>query len=412
MIYNEHAWTKAANLLIINSPPPVGYSYCTPAGPSGDANSCGTWNDSKTAYHNSLYLENWMAEFPEYAKHDIYIIGESYAGIYVPTLVREILNNATSVIKPQLKGMAIGDGCVGTDVLCGDNNGSGPGPYYMLKFFGGHGQFSDKLYDEIMDKCPRDQLIGYNGLKVTDENCTKLIEKAQKEMGGYFEYSLYDDCWYNNDVEPPTFLNQSKGYWGPPKFPGMENIDTSLLKSLQGGLNDYPCGGVAASFKWLNHELVKEAINVDKDAVIFSGDNGDGFTYNMTEKNLLPFYKELVTNTSIRVLVYNGDTDPCLDSLSGQNWTTSLGFKETQEWRPWTIDGKQYMGGYVTRYENDFDFLTIRGSGHMVPEYKPKVTLEFLEKWLKGEEWLAYNATADLSAEAPGDLDLSEEFIQ
>jgi hypothetical protein len=120
----------------------------------------------------------------------------------------------------------------------------------------------------------------------------------------------------------------------------MENIDTALLKSLQGGLNDYPCGGVAASFKWLNHELVKEALNVPKDAVIFSGDNGDGFTYNMTEKNLLPFYQELVTNTSIRVLVYNGDTDPCLDSLSGQNWTSSLGFTQTQEWRPWTIDGK------------------------------------------------------------------------
>ena len=53
LVYNDYAWNKAANLLIINSPPPVGYSYCTPAGPSGDADSCGTWNDEKTAYHNS-----------------------------------------------------------------------------------------------------------------------------------------------------------------------------------------------------------------------------------------------------------------------------------------------------------------------------------------------------------------------
>jgi len=55
--------------------------------------------------------------------------------------------------------MAIGDGCVGTDVLCGDDkNDTGPGPYFMLKFFGGHGQFSDKLYDQIMDNttCPMD----------------------------------------------------------------------------------------------------------------------------------------------------------------------------------------------------------------------------------------------------------------
>lgn len=40
------------------------------------------------------------------------------------------------------------------------------------------------------------------------------------------------------------------------------------------------------------------------------------------------------------------------------------------------------MGGYVTRYKGDFDFLTIRGSGHMVPEYKPKETTVFLKNWL------------------------------
>ena len=26
-----------------------------------------------------------------------------------------------------------------------------------------------------------------------------------------------------------------------------------------------------------------------------------------------------------------------------------------EPWRPWTTDGKQRMGGYVTRYENNFD---------------------------------------------------------
>ena len=52
------------------------------------------------------------------------------------------------------------------------------------------------------------------------------------------------------------------------------------------------------------------------------------------------------------------------------------------------------MGGYVTRYEQErFDFLTIRGSGHMVPQFKPPQALEFLRAWLKDEDWKRYNGS-------------------
>jgi len=131
LFYNEYAWTKVANILIINSPPPVGYSYCEPSGPSGDGNSCGTWDDSKTAKHNAIYLENWLKAFPEFGSTEWFIVGESYAGVYVPTLVRELLNNPSSKVAPLIKGMGIGDGCVGSDVLCG---GNGPGPFFHVAF--------------------------------------------------------------------------------------------------------------------------------------------------------------------------------------------------------------------------------------------------------------------------------------
>ncbi len=54
---------------------------------------------------------------------------------------------------------------------------------------------------------------------------------------------------------------------------------------------------------------------------MFSGDNGVGFTYNSTEKDLTPFYKALFDGTtynqSLKVLIYNGDTDPALTVLTG-----------------------------------------------------------------------------------------------
>jgi len=48
------------------------------------------------------------------------------------------------------------------------------------------------------------------------------------------------------------------------------------------------------------------------------------------------------------------------------------------------------MGGYVTRYDGDFDFVTIRGSGHMVPANKPLVSWHLINNWLNKENWLPY----------------------
>ena len=45
---NPYTWTKFANILILNSPPPVGYSYCDPIGQTGNSSSCGSWNDEQT----------------------------------------------------------------------------------------------------------------------------------------------------------------------------------------------------------------------------------------------------------------------------------------------------------------------------------------------------------------------------
>jgi len=48
------------------------------------------------------------------------------------------------------------------------------------------------------------------------------------------------------------------------------------------------------------------------------------------------------------------------------------------------------MGGFVTRYEHELDFLTIRGSGHMVPEYKPAAAFAFLKAWLSNADYPRY----------------------
>ena len=137
---------------------------------------------------------------------------------------------------------------------------------------------------------------------------------------------------------------------------------------------------------------MRSALHVPADSYFYDSDGGG--PYHGSEKNLMPFYQQVAKTTKLRVLIYNGDTDPSINSFEAANWTTHLGFTPTQPWRPWTLDSCLRMGGYVTRYEHErFDFLTIRGSGHMVPQFKPAQALEFLRAWLKDEDWKRYNGT-------------------
>ena len=95
-----------------------------------------------------------------------------------------------------------------------------------------------------------------------------------------------------------------------------------------GALNDYSCGGGVAQEAWVVHPAVMAALHVPADALFVSADNGVGMQYDLTEKNLMPFYRDVAENhPEMRVMVYNGDTDPCINSFVSQNWTVALGFE-------------------------------------------------------------------------------------
>jgi carboxypeptidase C (cathepsin A) len=77
----RYAWTKVANLLILESPAGVGYSYCG-AGDTPTTNCSNT--DITTAANARSAVANFFKEkFPSLSKNDFAITGESYAGVYV-----------------------------------------------------------------------------------------------------------------------------------------------------------------------------------------------------------------------------------------------------------------------------------------------------------------------------------------
>ena len=78
---------------------------------------------------------------------------------------------------------------------------------------------------------------------------------------------------------------------------------------------------------------------------------------------------------------------PSLD-IHNDGWTSwlakSKGWTPARDWEPWLLDDQ--VAGYVTKYEgpgaNAFTFATVKGAGHMVPQYKPKQGLALFKAFV------------------------------
>ena len=105
---NEYSWHKLANMIYLESPGNVGFSkidseleeelYC---------------DDEITAQENFEALQDFFRKFSTLRQNDFYISGESYAGIYIPRLVKKIVDYNKGVVsseKINLKGFLVGNG--------------------------------------------------------------------------------------------------------------------------------------------------------------------------------------------------------------------------------------------------------------------------------------------------------------
>ena len=77
---NDYAWNQETNLINIDSPAGVGYSVC------GDPKEC-DFDDNNSADDNLQVVLAVLQLFDQIKDNDLYIAGESYAGVYVPKLI-------------------------------------------------------------------------------------------------------------------------------------------------------------------------------------------------------------------------------------------------------------------------------------------------------------------------------------
>ena len=66
---NEHAWSKVANVIYLDSPAGVGLSY------SASRRDYST-NDTHTAADADVFLRRFFGRYPEFLRNELYIAGK------------------------------------------------------------------------------------------------------------------------------------------------------------------------------------------------------------------------------------------------------------------------------------------------------------------------------------------------
>ena len=370
---NPYAWSKVASVVYVSQPKGVGFSYCD----IPDDKECIN-NDLTAAQDFYDFITNFFDLYSEYKANDFYLTAESYGGIYVPMFMDQIDKRGGV---PNLKGAAIGDGCWGTKVgMC--NFQTGKSAEISAKFYQGHGMYDQVLYNNIVESCGN-----FSDENVKEAECKKLLSEMNSKVGTFNIYNIYDTCGGDMTHFEMRDKMSATTVTVDDETSTARHPQLAGEKDLTGGLNDYPCGGMSAASKWLAQKSVAEALHVK------TGTKGMKYNWGpfQVSGDLRPLYKSLAQK--YRILIYSGDTDACIPYWGTEEWTRELGFPIKKDWHPWQAEHLTRKGlqraGYAVEYDvaTNFKFVTVQGSGHMLPTFKPHFALTMIKKFLNNEDF-------------------------
>ncbi|KAL0718777.1 hypothetical protein Bca4012_068100 [Brassica carinata] len=350
--FNPYAWNHEANILFLESPVGVGFSY---SNTSSDYKKIGDEFTARDAYS---FIQNWLERFPAYKENDFYIAGESYAGRYIPELAEVVYdkNNDNSSIHIKLKGILLGNPETSE---AEDWDG-------WVDYAWSHAVISDEMYGVIKRYC------NFSSNTTWDvRECKDSVDEVINQYHKIDQYSLYTPTCNGNST-PSSSLDSTRF---------RTNLGNSkMMPRMMGGydpcLDDY-------TRVFYNRADVQKALHASDGIHLknWSICNDDIFNnWTDSKPSVLPIYKKLITG-GFRIWVYSGDTDGRVPVLGTRYCINKLALPIKTSWRPWYHE--KQVSGWLQEYEG-LTFGTFKGAGHDVPSFKPIESLAFFSAFLKG----------------------------
>ncbi|CAJ1405327.1 unnamed protein product [Effrenium voratum] len=375
LMRNPYSWTKQANLLILESPGGVGYSFCAAMKTGGNCNN----TDVTTAAAARAALQDFFVKlFPEFKDNEFFITG-----------------------------IAVGDPC--TDYPSQHESMD------MLWYAHKHGFIPDGDFDFLWNNCSmRHPSLLTQGAWRREAGKWAVRESLQGDLKGECKLAyrrfLATSSRGISQSWPKAYINELS------LFSDASVLDWKAPKTL-----DY------YTSHWMNRPDVKKALHVEEAPVKSWPGPADGWQYTSSwnacnnapgKASMVDFYRYIAPKMRTTI-VFNGDTDPCVSYEGTRNAIEKVNFAILPggNYRPWfynksaaSIDTLQkkpnlfgpnlelrdagaQFGGHVVNYEHGLSFATVHGSGHMVPQFRPQAAERLLNRLLSGSNFAPFLPT-------------------
>ncbi|KAG7389972.1 hypothetical protein PHYPSEUDO_009230 [Phytophthora pseudosyringae] len=351
---HPYSWTHEANMIWLDQPTSVGFSYSS----GGDHD----YDEKDVGENLYSFLQGFIEKHPEFDGREFFLTGESYAGHYVPGAARYIWeqnkkNESRAEEKNiNLQGIAIGNGW--TDPV--------------VQYAHVADMLDNKYNVTLLDESAAHEL------RINAAKCVEITVQCQQNPTIASCAEPYDFC------SDSLFDGLSANVTGHNPYDVRESCDW-----VDFGF----CHGVPLIEEFLTQDAVRKYLNVDRDWVGGSEEVGENFVVDYMQ----PFdnYVADLLNDGVRVLLYVGDADSVCSWFGNKLWIEALewkgktGFNAAEEKALLTQDllapnAALTDAGTARSFEN-LALVRIFNAGHMVPTHQPAASLDLINKFFKNE---------------------------
>ena len=366
--FNPYSWTNNATVLWIDQPTGVGFSY-------GDA---GDYDHDEHGVRDDMYafLTAFFEKSPAQQGRDLYILGESYAGHYVPAIGHKIVeeNSKAGAVRMNLRGLGIGNG--------------------LVEPMAQYGQYSKyALSRGLIDKYTFDAMeAAFVATCAPAIEACRLANRAGTAAGLLPCFAAQDICNLENmipvEAEAPIHTGHSFNVYDvtSPCESGAMCYDFSALENWT-RLPDVRRGLGVGDHSW-------DECNMEVHFALL----GDWMANLETR---LPS----VLAAGVDVMVYAG-VDDFICNVAGQDaWTRSMAWPGQDEFvsaelAPWVLEDGTRAGSAKVAHgpagSGAFSLVHVDHAGHMVPMDQPAAALDMLGRFIRGESFSSRDGAATL----------------